>query len=160
MHGFSVPSGLSAATLFLGLSLAPLSARADLRFGCMAQADHLKMAIHVEFSTELGGRVSHLTGRLLLDAPDAPPELRKMAFDRTMITQVWSDREHVMMRFYTEAVTGGPVMIRIATELQEGTKGPLVGTYRIDQPHADGPAMTYSGRAICKNDTPDDATAN
>ncbi len=151
MCRYPVSRGLFAATLALGLL--PLSARADLRFGCMAQGDHLRMAIHVEFSTELGGRVSHMTGRLMLDAPDAPPELQKMAFDHRMITQIWSDRDHVMMRFYNEAVSGGPVLIRISTQKEDGADGPLTGTYRIDQPRADGPALTYSGRAICKDKT-------
>lgn len=153
MPALSIQRCLLAAGLFLALS--PEGARADLRFGCMAEDDHVKMAIRLEFSAALGGKLTHLTGRLLVDAPDAPPELASLGLDYTFVTQVWSDRDHVMMRLYTENVSGGPVLIRITTQIEDGAKGPLVGTYRIDQPRASGPALSYSGRAICQNKSAD-----
>lgn len=158
MRRFGKIRGLFAALLVSGLM--PNHALADLRFGCMAEDEHVKLAIRVEFSTGLGGRVSHLTGRLMLLAPDAPKALQKLSLDHSMITQIWSDRDNLMMRFHNEAVAGGPVLIRIATKVEDGEKGPLVGTYRIDQPRMNGPALTYSGRAICQNSKTGDSAGN
>nr|WP_316652657.1 hypothetical protein [uncultured Gellertiella sp.] len=143
--------GLLLSSLMLAALASPVLA--DSRYGCMAGDSSLKLAIHLEFSEELGGRLSHLSGVLAVGPEAARPDLAEVRLTSAMITQVWADRQQVLVRIFDDKVKGEPLVMTIATRARSDEAATFDGTYMLSQKDQKGPGFHLEGALFCQIDT-------
>lgn len=143
-------SGISLAVLSL-LSMAP-AAHADDRFGCMAEDRRLKMAVHVEFSQALGGRLSHLTGRLGIADPAAPEGLGARRLTSQMRAQSWGEPGLLMVRLFDDETDSRALDVTLVATAAGPGETRMNGHYTIRSIPAEGPTYVVSGALFCQQE--------
>lgn len=139
-------------TTLVSLTLPATAALADTRYGCMADNASVKLGVHVEFSRELGGKLSHLTGKLALSGPDVPAALNELQIKGDMVSQAWAGNGKLLMRFYDAHVVGAPLYISLAAVSKGEDHTRMHGTYTLDQAQGKGPGFHQEGTLFCQID--------
>lgn len=149
MRNFLLPAAiLTAAAL-------PGAADADERFGCMAEDSRLKLAVHVEFADELGGRLSHLSGRFTVHEKGAPATLSDRRLSSQMLAQSWAEDGLVMVRLYDDS-DRVPLDVTLAAAASGMAGSPLQGHYLIRERQEKGPGFHMEGALFCQRQPPRD----
>ena len=144
---------LTALSAFVLAALAASAVHADEpddRYGCMAADGRVKLAVRVEFSDYLGGKLSHLTGRLSVLDPAAPEGIRERRLFSRMVSQSWSDREQVLVQIRdseTEPQVLGVKLVAAAGSFRDGR---MLGHYEISRTDEKGPGFHVEGALFCQ----------
>lgn len=137
-------------TTALSLLLPAAMAHADTRYGCMAESAAIKLGIHVEFSDALGGRLSHISGRLSLTGPKTPASLSEVTLRGEMVTQSWAGNGKLLMRFFDARGGNTPFTLSLAAVSKGDDRTRLHGTYMLDQAQEKGPGFHQEGALFCQ----------
>lgn len=137
--------------LFSILSM-PMLAHADDRFGCMAEDRRLKLAVNVEFAGDLGGRLSHLSGKLAVADAKAPQGLGDRRLTNQAVTQHWGRDGLVMLRLFDDETDSRALDITLAAASAEPGARQMHGHYTI-RSTADGvEPYEVSGALFCQKE--------
>lgn len=137
---------------FLPLFFASGQAMADDRFSCMAQDRHLNLAVHVEFAEELGGRLSHLTGRLGIADPAAPQGLAARRLTSQMQSQSWAGDGVVLLRLFDDETDSRALDVTLSAAAANSEGHRYNGHYLIRSTTEKGPAYEISGALFCQRE--------
>ena len=140
--------GLYPALLLTVLAASP--AHADDRFGCMAEDRYLKLAVHVEFSGDLGGRRIIKKGRLGLTDPAAPEGLRDRRLTSQMETQSWADDSDVMLRLFDDETDRRVLDIALSASAASPGAPDLHGHFTIRSSGEGSAAYVHDGTLFCQ----------
>jgi hypothetical protein len=145
---------MRAAIAFSCLALALLAAPAgaDSRYSCTAGDGRIKLALRMEFSEELGGRLAHFSGALSVLDHDAPKGLDRLRLDSDMLTQRWVDRESIRLRLFDDSDVLNPVYISLGAGLTDRQSGRLGGSYTIVAYKGKEPGFRLEGALACQVD--------
>jgi len=143
----------SLSTLsLLALLLSALPAEADSRYSCMASDDRLKMAVRLEFSGVLGGKLAHISGVLSATGKDLPAYFGKLKLTSDMITQQWVDGKSIRMRLIDDSDTEKPVYMALGAQVTDANAGRLHGTYVLEGMNGKEPGFRMEGALFCQID--------
>lgn len=143
-------SGISLAALSL-LSMAS-AAHADDRFGCMAEDRRLKMAVKIEFSGDLGGRLSHLAGRLGIADPAAPGGLEARRLTSQMRSQIWGEPGLLMVRLFDDETDRNSLDVTLVATAARPGETRMNGHYTIRFTPPKGAPYEVSGALFCRQE--------
>lgn len=143
-------SGIAVAVLSL-LSALPAAA-ADDRFGCMAEDRRLKMAVKMEFSGDLGGRLVHLAGRLGIDDPAAPEGLAARRLTSQMRSQSWGEQGLVMVRLFDDETDRRILDVTLVAAAASPGETRMSGHYTIRSIPSKGTPYVVSGALFCQQE--------
>lgn len=134
------------------LAASAVPSLADSRYSCMASDERVKIAVRLEFSEELGGKLAHVSGALSATDAAMPPSLQKLRITSDMLTQQWVDKNSIRLRLLDYSDSSRPVYVAMGAEVSDSKAGRLRGKYVVEAPDGKEPGFRVEGALFCQVD--------